>query len=232
MTDKEILAYLDRCDFPMLDNGYYYHVDQQLSVLQDNSEWVMILQILAFNNHELDVNGVTTIVYTYGSFIEESEALTDKSFYKKASNHEIDFLVEETEMFDSYLNPKAKHISVNDQLVPIEHDRIKYREKGIELEDDEKIRPWEYLRFIAPKYAEKFWINREELREKIPLNMKEIITLKNWNHPDNIETGPSDMDTFQILARMLYEEDYEKVEILQNEPGNTHWKNWPMGGTL
>jgi hypothetical protein len=52
MIDRqEILQQLDTeaesYVFPMLDNGYYYHGDQKLTIFRDEKRWAILLEVLA-----------------------------------------------------------------------------------------------------------------------------------------------------------------------------------------
>ena len=55
--------------------------------------------------------------------------------------------------------------------------------------------------------------------------------LDDWHHPDTV-TGEVTSATaaFRSIARVLVEGDIALYEA--SEPGNTHWSNWPDGGTL
>ena len=57
MDPESILDQLDECaaeyTFPMLDNGYTYHVDQRLTIYRDSTRWLMIIDILNVNNRTL-----------------------------------------------------------------------------------------------------------------------------------------------------------------------------------
>ena len=57
MDPESILTQLDECaaeyTFPMLDNGYTYHVDQRLTIYRDSTRWLMIIDILNVNNRTL-----------------------------------------------------------------------------------------------------------------------------------------------------------------------------------
>ena len=230
MNSKQILDYLDICDFPMLGNGYYYHIDQKMSIFKSGLDWAILLQVLAYNNHELDVLGIKTIAYTYGNLIDSNDVFDNDSFFSFVENFNCKTFIAEEDLFTSYLNPKAKYLKVRDYLIPIEHDLSQYKIKGISLKHESKITPWELMRFICPKYSNCFWLTRNEISTKIPIGMEEVATINNWGHPDCIEESPSDMESFKIVAN--YIESWNQEEIEKIKEGNTHWKNWPIGGNL
>ena len=230
MTEKQILDYLNQCEFPMLDNGYYYHADQEMIIYRNNQKWVIVLQVIQYNNHCLDLSGFSTIVYKYGSDIDPEHSFSKDSFYHVAKNGNEQTFIEEKDVFNSYLNPLANHFKINQISIPIEHDRLKYAKNGIELESEDKIRPWEVLRYVTPKFSNHFWISRDELQ--IDSNLKEEIKFAKWEHPDNIDTIISDMNSFKEISKCLaVNSEFNKSEI-ETEHSNTHWSNWPEGGVL
>jgi hypothetical protein len=55
--------------------------------------------------------------------------------------------------------------------------------------------------------------------------------LDEWNHPDLANSElPSQSETFQQLAQVLATGDTSKY--WPSKAPNSHWKNWPDGGTL
>ncbi len=201
MTEEQILNYLDQCHFPRLDNGYYYHADQELRIYRSRKKWAIVMQVIQYNNHCLDINGFSTIVYKYGSDIEPEKSLTNNSFFHLAEDGNAETFLKENDIFDSYLNPVANYCKINQTSIPIEHDRAKYFEKGIKLESDKKIKPWEVLRYLTPKFSDNFWVGRGQL--EIDSDLKEVIKFSEWEHPDNIDTVLSDMNSFKEIARCL-----------------------------
>ena len=71
----------------------------------------------------------------------------------------------------------------------------------------------------------------KERRVSVFPEMKELLVLKQWNHPNVGEDArPSDSRTFQQLARVLETGDVNLYR--PTEKPNTHWSHWPEGGTL
>lgn len=230
MTESQILDYLDSCEFPMLDNGYYYHADQQLKIYRNETDWLMILQVIQYHNHCYSIDGFTTITYKYGSAVSADQSFRDDSFFFPVPEQEREVFLDDEEDYSSKLNPLVDQIKIDDTYIPLEHDPMKYLAKGIELESKEKIRPWEVLRYITPEYSHLLWQTREQLA--IPANYKEEITFSNWEHPDNIDTNMSDMKSFQEIAKCLALNLPFEKEKIDTKDSNTHWSNWPDGGTL
>jgi hypothetical protein len=70
-----------------------------------------------------------------------------------------------------------------------------------------------------------------ERHAHVPLELDEILVLDEWTHPD-VAGGerPSQLESFQQLALVLETGDISLYRPMT--PPNTHWKNWPEGGTL
>ena len=70
---KEIFRQFDQeaesFTFAMLDNGYYYHGDQKLTIYRDVNRWAMSIEALTYNNHEQTIDGITTHVAVFGNCI-------------------------------------------------------------------------------------------------------------------------------------------------------------------
>lgn len=232
---QEILRQLDieaECYvFPMLDNGYYYHGDQKLTIFRDDKRWAILLEVLAFNNHESGLNGITTIANVFGNCLTAWNDNDNFNHFAFDSNVDT-FLIDDT-IYLPYLNPEAKSIIVKGQEIPIITDRQHYKSKKIEFEfeHEDKITPWEFLRGLIPEYSNLFWVTREEISTKIPKDLPIFMTLDSWHHPDLVEgEKPSETETFQQLADVIMTGDKEFYKT--TEIKNTHWTNWLEGGTL
>ena len=233
MIDKEEILYqldteAESYIFPMLDNGYYYHGDQKLTIFRDEKRWAILLEVLDFNNHENNINGITTIANVFGNCLT---AFNDNDNFKYfASDNGIEtFLYDEVNHIP-YLNNKAISIKVRDTILPIQFNKEHYQKKYIELEFENKITPWEFLRGLVPEYSNLFWLTRQEISNKIPIDLPEFMTLTEWHHPDLIMSEkPSETETFQQLADVIVTGNkslYNTKELI-----NTHWINWPEGGS-
>ncbi|WP_394347842.1 DUF7003 family protein [Niastella caeni] len=103
-----------------------------------------------------------------------------------------------------YLNNQATSIKIRDTVIPLRFDKEYYLQKGIELEFENRITPWELLRGLIPERSNLFWLTRQEIATKIPLDLPEFMTLTNWHHPDlAADEKPSDTETFQQLADVI-----------------------------
>jgi hypothetical protein len=232
MIDREdILMQLDSgaesYEFPMLDNGYYYHGDQKLTIFRDTKRWAMLLEVLAYNNHDFGVDGITTVTYIIGNCLIGF----DNNFHFFANDNGAETFIFEDDDPCPYLNSKAKSIKVRDIEIPIIDEREHYKSKNIELELDDKITPWEFMRGLIPEYSNLFWLTKEEISTKIPSDLPVLMTLANWHHPDLVsDEKPSETETFQQLADVILTGD--KSLYNTSETNNTHWSNWLEGGKL
>jgi len=61
--------------------------------------------------------------------------------------------------------------------------------------------------------------------------MERLLVLDEWHHPDVVnDQGPSELESFQQLAEILSTGHVSRYRPTASP--NTHWKNWPDGGTL
>ena len=234
MIDKqEILHQLDTeaesYDFPMLDNGYYYHGDQKLTIFRDVRRWAILLEILAYNNHCDGIDGITTISSVFGNCLTGWN--DNENFKYFANDNPTPTFLYDNAKYVPYLNPEATSIKIRDTEIPIIFDKNYYTAKGIEFEYENMITPWEFMRGLVPEYSKLFWLTRPEISKKIPVDIPIFLTLDDWHHPDLVaDEKPSDTETFQQLADVIVTGD--KSLYSTNEKNNTHWKNWPAGGAL
>lgn len=225
--DREAENYI----FPMLDNGYYYHGDQKLTIYRDSERWAMTIEVIAYHNHQLDIGGITTHISYFGNCILTKKHNDNDGFFSFPEDEGMPALIKEERTYSSYLNPDVKYIKVRDQLIPVMHDRQHYHNKGILLECPDKIVNYEFMRGLIPDYSDLFWLTRSEMANKIPLDLPMLMELREWHHPDlAMEEKPGKNETFRQLASVISTGDislYKPVRI-----ANTHWRNWPEGGTL
>ena len=233
VDSKEILRLLDSeaegFEFPMLDNGYYYHGDQKLTIFRNEEYWAILIEVIAFNNHLYDIQGITTVASVFGNCKGCFNDNSNFNFF--AADNGIETFIYDDDIEDPCLNPEAKTIKIREQVIPIIFNRKHYLSKGIMLEYDSKITIWEFMRGLIPEYSYLFWLTREELSKKIPIELPLFMTLHNWHHPDLADTQkPSDTETFRELADVIAFGD--KSLYKTKEIHNTHWLNWPEGGAL
>jgi hypothetical protein len=106
-----------------------------------------------------------------------------------------------------------------------------YDQNGVELEDPPRIHVFELCRFLAEVEREHVLSTSEERRISLLPEMPQVLQLEEWNHPNLVEGElPSQSETFQQLAQVLVTGNRDTYR--PSQPPNTHWKNWPEGGSL
>jgi hypothetical protein len=86
-------------------------------------------------------------------------------------------------------------------------------------------------RWLASTHRTKVLATVAELRAAVPRELTTILTLDEWHHPD-LAAGerPGQAEAFRQLASVLESGDVRLYS--PTESPNTHWSNWPTGGTL
>ncbi|RMB62767.1 hypothetical protein EAX61_04100 [Dokdonia sinensis] len=232
-TAEDILEQLDRCandfTFPMLDNGYIYPVHSKLSAYRDGNRWALIIEVIGFNYRSGGHNGISNCLHTYGNCIDTKPG-TDNANFLYITDSSSDHPTFDDE-YEESLNPKSKTMILRKNEIAINHNRKFYINKGIELEEDDKIFIWEFLRGLEPEHNKDFEATENEIRTRIPRDLPQIMELTEWNHPDCADSElPSRNETFQQIAKVLETGNTELYK--PNVKPNNHWKNWPAGGTL
>jgi hypothetical protein len=238
-----ILAVLDRCcdafTFPMLDNGYFYLAATRLSLYRAPAHWAMVFEVFGYSPRAWEPD----------LFIE--------TFASTLCNRNVPEIYGKGELYDNYLanNPNnefravcptegnewidergcvveaATELVLRDrkQAIPSFHE---YSQRGIILEEPPRVQAFEFCRFLADVARDSVLATAEERRMSILPSMTQILRLEEWHHPDvkDKEDRPSGSETFQQLAQVLATGN---VALYQpSRPPNTHWENWPEGGTL
>jgi hypothetical protein len=217
--------------FPMLDDGYYYHAAQKLTVYRDMHRWAMLIELLQYNNHEYDLDGIFTVAYAFGNcLVPKSADDPEPSFFHFASEAEPDTFLED-KFGLTYLNPAIKTIQVKGAPLKVTLGPADYAAKGIVLKTEEQVAPWQFLRGLVPEHAHRFWVSAEDMAHRLPQDLPVMLTIDEWYHP-NLAIGqmPSKSETFWQLSKVIAMGDSSFYE--PSQPANTHWKNWPDGGSL
>lgn len=230
---EEILAQLDKCSseytFPMLDNRYVYPAGTKLTAYRDDKRWAIVIEDIGFSYRGGGHDGISNCLYVYGNCLDYEPGTLNENFIYLTDDANNCNTFDDEEYF--YLNPECKTFILRDQILPLYKDRTVYYDNGIEIDDPEQINAFEFLRLLDALHHDKLVATESEIKKRIPNNLKQIIELHNWFHPDVAnEELPSNNETFIQIAKVLETGniDYYKPT---HEP-NTNWKNWPEGGTL
>jgi len=238
----QILTVLDSCSdshaFPMLDNGYIYLAATRLSLFRSKTDWAMVIETFGFSPRA----GIPNLaVSTFASELHDrdlpSNYVSEAAYSNYLTHHPHDesryfepiadgpWLDEEFVAEDSGLV-----LQVRDRELPVP-DRSEYRIHGIELSDPERICVFELCRYVAAIARDSVLATNDERRVSVLPEMHQVMLLDEWHHPNLVEDErPSQVGTFQQLAQVLSSGDPRYYK--PSTPANTHWRNWPEGGSL
>ena len=239
---EKILGALDQCakefTFPVMDNGYVYLAATKLSVYRSDSEWAIVIEIFGYSPRSGDPD---VQIYTFSSKLynrdEPSSYISQEAYenYLKKNPYNESRFVYPVENNDWQNPDDQEYLNENEKCIlrgigvslP---NTSEYEKIGIKLEEDNPL-AYEFCRYLANKYRELVMCTEEEGRVSVSPEMKLVLQLDEWHHPD-ISGGelPSSTLTFRQLAEMI--EDGNLESFKNNELKNTHWVNWPEAGTL
>jgi hypothetical protein len=240
----EILKALDDCAskfvFPMLDNGYVYLAATRLSLFRSSSDWAMTIEIFGYSPRA----GIPdTTIYTFGNQVVRRRRDTDfvkaEAFRTYLSVHPYDesasiFPIEAGEWQDSdddeLISPERSPVILRGESL-LTPDLAEYPLHGISLMEPPRVQVFELCRYLAAIRRDQLLATPQERRACVPDGLTQILQLEEWRHPDLVNSEPpSSTETFQLLANVL--ESGETSRYRPTSKPNTHWNNWPDGGTL
>ena len=244
-TGSRILGVLDACcasyKFPMLDNGYLYLAATRLTLFRSDSDWGLVIEVFGHSPRD---GGPSTHIDSFASRLHNRDVRDDyrdrkgyKMYLRNNPHNESRFAepIDEREWQDlvddeQVVASKATTVSVRGQQITIpalatwENDRVRLETPGTP-------RGFELCRVLASRERERVLATVAERRVSIRPEMTQILQLEEWNHPDiAIDCLPSESETFQQLADVLVTGNLDRYA--PTHPSNTHWRNWPTGGTL
>lgn len=240
---QQILAVLDSCcdnfTFPMLDNGYVYLAATRLSLYRTTEEWAMVIEVFGYNPRAWLPD---TAIYAFASTIHNRDIprsygpreISNLLTHNPNNDFHPVYPIEQGDWQDDHdylVAPGATEILIRGQRQSIPAPE-EYSMLGIVLEDPPRVQSFELCRFLAHVHRDLVLATDEERRFSILPTMPQILQLDEWHHPnvvDNTER-PSRSQTFQQLAQVLATGD--KRFYQPSQLPNTHWRNWPEGGTL
>jgi len=242
---EEILEVLDRCcdafTFPMLDNGYVYLAATRLSLFRSADDWAMVIEVFGFSPR---AGLPDTHVYTFASRLHDRDSreqyVSDEAYQQYLANnaHNESRFVHPVTAGDwqedddgDAVAQDAKHVVVRGR--PVDLPPVgEYARHGIDLEDPPRVHIHELCRYLALVAREDVLASADERRVSVRPELELLLQLEEWNHPDVVDTAerPSGSATFQQLARVLSTGDVSAYS--PSSPPNTHWSNWPDGGSL
>ena len=164
--------------------------------------FLKIIEVIGFSYRGGGHNGISNCLHVYGNCLRYNPGTQNENFLNLTNNANNCSTFDEEEYF--YLNPECSSFILRDEVLPIFHDRIKYKSSGIDSEDETRINAFEFLRLLDELYHDKLVATENEIRERIPIDIPKIIELHNWFHPDVINDElPSENETFKQIAKVL-----------------------------
>jgi hypothetical protein len=224
----------------MLDNGYVYPAATRLSLYRSPDDWAMVVEVFGFSPR----SGIPDIqLHTFASRLRRGKSVDDyvsrqayESYLAGNEHNESTFVypIEEGTWLDSD-NPELLTRGQNAVLLrgkPVVTPRLpEYAAQDIALQDPPNVHVFEFCRVLAASARNSVLATADERRTCVPPELEQVLQLEEWNHPDLVNgERPSSNTTFISLAEVLAKGDVSAYKV--SEPPNTHWKNWPEGGTL
>jgi hypothetical protein len=240
-TADSILGVWDACcrkfSFPSLGNGHLHLAASRLFLYRSENDWAMTIEVFGFSprSGEPEVQ-----VYTSGSKLVnrpgQEDFFNDHAWHQHQANHPHDetrfvFPLESGSWQDGeQVASGVGEVVVRGNYVPLP-SRHEYEEAAVQLADPDRIQVYELCRYLAATRRELVLCTPEELVVNLPPELKLVLKLDEWHHPDlsSGETAGS-TETFRQLAAVLETGDVTKYG--PTELPNTHWKNWPGSGTF
>jgi hypothetical protein len=242
-SPEQILRILDACShantFPMLDNGYVYLAASRLSAFHSATDWALTIEVFGYSPRA----GTPDVhVYTFASHLvnrDPRERYVSEEAYlrylKNNPNNESRFFYPiegswQDDEIDEFVSADASDVVIRGTSVPIPL-RNAFSEYGIALEDPERLQVFELSRYLAATHRDAVLATSAERCTSTPPELSLLLQLEEWRHPDLVnEELPSQVEAFRQLAEVLSTGDAARYR--PTESPNTHWTNWPEGGTL
>jgi hypothetical protein len=240
-----ILSILDECcdtfSFPMLDNGYFYLAATRLSLHRSAKDWALVFELFGFSPRAgLPDTHVQTFASRLHNRDKPQDYVTREAYEQYLANKPHD---EYRSIYpvargawqdaddDMLVAKNMREVVVRKKAVPFPRPD-EYRKRGIKSKGSSRVQVFELCRYLAEVERDRVLATSRERRASVRPEMKQILQLEEWHHPDVVDDDerPSGSETFQQLAEVLATGDVKHYRPTR-EP-NTHWRNWPEGGTL
>lgn len=225
--------------FPMLDNGYVYLAAARLSLHRSETDWALVFEIFGFSPR----SGAPDVsVWSFGSRLAnrktEADFVNEGGYRNYLRVHAHDDAAFFYPLGDGSQDPDdlelaardATSLTVRGKEIAIP-TRDELHSLGIVPSEPDRLRTFEVCRHVAAIERELVLATPDERRTHVPADLEQILVLDDWHHPD-VVTGQvaSETAAFRSIAEVLATGDVGRYD--PSEAGNTHWSNWPDGGSL
>jgi len=225
----------------MLDNGYLYLAATRLSLYASAGDWAMVFEIFGYSPR---AGHPDLMITTFTSRPVRTRTATDfvsgdayREYLRLNANVEQScfFPIED----DTWIDPEVgERVAEYSTSLILRGDRIPlptpadYDDAGVLLEEPPRPLVSELARALAFRHRAAVLATEEERRTNLVPELQPLVVLEDWHHPDVVDSEalPSRTETFRQLAAVLSSGD--PAHYHSTEPPNTHWSNWPDGGTL
>jgi hypothetical protein len=244
MKADSILQILDRCcddfTFPMLDNGYVYLAGTRLSLFRSHADWAIVIEVFGFSPR---AGLPDTAIQTFSSRLHNRNApekYVNRQAYENylARNAHNEYRsiypIGEGDWQDAdtgeLVSEAGGEIAVREKRLRLP-SRSDYERHGITIKSP-RIHTFELCRYLAATVRDDVLATPSERWVSIRPEMDQLLQLEEWNHPNVVDKPqrPSGSQTFQQLAKVL--ETGDARHYAPTMAPNTHWRNWPEGGSL
>jgi hypothetical protein len=241
----EILRILDQGArdfvFPMLDNGYVYLAASRLSLYASPDDWALVFEIFGFSPRA-GIPDLMVTAFTGSPVHTQTEAdYVSAEAYQNYLRFHANF--EQTVLYpiddESWIDDEdGERVSASASFLPLRGKPVPvpapsdYASAGIVLQQPPRPFVFELTRALAFRDRDAVLATEDERRTNLQPDLQRILLLDDWHHPNvvDLEALPSGTETFRQLAEVAASGD--TTHYRPSEPPNTHWSNWPDGGTL
>jgi len=244
MTAGDILDVLDHgaesYAVPMLDNGYLYLAATRMALYRSNVDWAIVVEVFGFSPRAgLPYVCVSTLASRLRDRDPPESYVSRDAYENYLSNHLNDesrffYPISEGTWLDSdrgeFVSESADDFILRDEVVKIPRAED-FSLTGIVLSEPPRVLVFELCRLAAERYRERVLATQDERRVSVPGELTEVLRLDEWAHPNLVEAErPSEHETFQQISQVLASGDPTRYRPTATP--NTHWRNWPDGGSL
>jgi hypothetical protein len=207
VSAKEILAQLDQANrafrFPAF-GGTIHFIDGRLHGYADDDRWAIVIEEL---NYHPGAGEPDVYLHLYGNRLADDPGIFPEPVVRGLDTPMAEIGDPER---PGHVRPNLSGIQIRGRTVTVDPSAA-----GARFTD--------FFRTLVPEHRDLLLATESELRQVVPADLPEVITIEAWHHPD-LEP-PSTSEAFRQLAEVLATRDPSRYRPTA-EP-NTHWRFWP-----
>lgn len=221
-----------------LEHGYFLTAGNRIHLYSDDKRWAVVFEKNGYSSKAFSF--LIELNY-FGNCVNYSIINYPETDYSYICNS-IDIpLIEYSEMerishnnFEA-INNNIEYVNIRGNKVKIEYDKEKYKEVGINIEDniiyynEEIITYGNFIRYLNETNPEIIMAKENDLRKNIPSDIPKIMTIDNFHFKSiyNKEESPSQQETYKLIAKILVSKNKDLWKPYLKS--NNHWSNWESG---